>query len=298
MDNRDVLKTIFALADKAVKMDGVTLEKYIVNTYKPFFVEKAVKGINSDLIRLNIIINHQISKKPMLDISENDIELFFSYLEKRRGVSRATVNRYRSRLNAIFNHAVRDKVILDNPVKYIKKYKEAPRDRVLSVPEAVRLLEACRESRNKELYTIVAIALNSGLRRGEILRLKRDDISDGRIILRAGATKSGYARIVPCNEHLNKILSEYLEELRADRDELFTTRCVKVSFGNALKRAGIEKFRFHDLRRTFATSLKNANVNLYEVSKLLGHCNTTMTERYLTSAYNNLLDSVQKIGFS
>lgn len=225
-------------------------------------------------------------------------ELFFAYLGNERLVSRTTVNRYRSRLNAIFNHAVKAKVIFDNPVKYVRKYKEFPRDRVLSPSEAARLLKACRLSRNKELYTIVVIALNSGLRRGEILGLRRSDVAEGRIILRAGMTKSGYARIVPCNESLNKILAEYLAGMPACRDGLFTTKCVKASFRQALKRAGIEGFRFHDLRRTFATSLKNANVNIYEVSRLLGHCNTAVTERYLTSAYNNLLDSVRKIGFS
>lgn len=295
---KETLMQIRRLIDSVAIERTMTLKEYINNFYLPFFKDKSLKNIGSDLCRINVILQNSLSDRNMDNISQNDIEVFFAYLQKERALERTTVNRYRARLNAIFNHAIKEKLLIDNPVSGIRKFKEQPRNRVLSNEEITRLLNACKQSRNKDLYTIVALALNTGSRCGEILTLTRSNIKDDFIELDALKTKSGYSRFIPCNEKTQTLIKEHMSTIPESRQNLFINKDIKTAFLKAKERAGLKEFRFHDIRRTFATSLKNVHTDVCDISKILGHCNITMTEKYLSYSLNNLLDSVRKIGFS
>ncbi|MBA3071035.1 MAG: site-specific integrase, partial [Nitrospirae bacterium] len=132
---------------------------------------------------------------------------------------------------------------------------------------------------------IAITALNTGMRKGEILGLTWDnlDLKHGFILL--NVTKNGERREIPINDTLRGVLQGITRRL--DIPYVFYDsitgkhyKDVKRSFKTALRRAGIKDFHFHDLRHTFASHLVMAGVDITTVSRLLGHKSLTMTLRY------------------
>lgn len=180
--------------------DKITLEMYINDTYITFQRNsKTDRNFRDILGKLKIITNYAFVKKDIIDITENDIINFFNLLKKNRKITQATQNRYRSCLSHIFNIAMKDKVIKENPVKYIKKFKEESRNRALNEFEVNALLEACQKSKNKELYYIVLAALYTGMRYSNIVNMKKSKIQDNVYQLDGCETKSVKGQFICLN---------------------------------------------------------------------------------------------------
>lgn len=201
---------------------------------------------------------------------------------KARGLKPATVNRNLQCLKSIFNKAIAwGKFSGRNPVQQVKLFKENnKRVRFLEKEEIVKLLANC----NKHLRPIVVIALNTGMRRGELLGLKWRDIDIKRGVITLWNTKNGEKREVPINEQVKTALirtrknpgSEYVF---CNQDGTPFTQNRK-SFCTALRKSGIKDFKFHDLRHSFASHLVMAGVDLNTVREILGHKSLQMTLRY------------------
>ncbi len=153
--------------------------------------------------------------------------------------------------------------------------------RYLAKDECDRLIEVC----DKHLKPIVIAALHTGMRKGEILGLKWDnvDLKHGFILL--DRTKNGERREIPISQTLKSVLQGIIRRLDVpfvfyDTETGKPFRNVQRSFNSALKRAKISDFRFHDLRHTFASQLVMAGIDLTTVRELLGHKTLTMTLRY------------------
>ena len=129
---------------------------------------------------------------------------------------------------------------------------------------------------------LIVVAINTAMRRGELLDLQWEqvDLQTGTITVRH--SKNGRVRHVP----LNKTAQEALSELPGPHaGHVFLYRGlpiqdVKTAFLKAVKRAGIPRCRFHDLRHTFATRLVIAGVDLATVKELMGHASISTTMRY------------------
>jgi len=196
----------------------------------------------------------------------------------------ATVNRLLATLKHMFTKAVDWEMVEEEALKRVRKVKLLREDnrrlRFLSKEEMLRLLESC----SSHLHPIVLTALNTGMRKSEILNLRWDqvDFKHGFILL--GVTKSGERREIP----MNQILREALRKIprRLNNPHVFTNekgkpyKDVKGSFASALRKAGIKDFKFHDLRHTFASHLVMEGVDLTTVKELLGHKTLNMTLRY------------------
>lgn len=298
MDSLEVLQQINILSSAILSnFNHITLKEYIDKYYIPF-QKNAKTGANFKHIlgQLNIISGYEFTDMTINTISENDIINFFNLLKKDRGIKQATINRYRSLLNHIFNTAIKDKVVNHNPVKYIKRYKEKSRDRVLNSNEIKALLQACSDSRNQELYYIVLVAIYTGMRYSNIVNMKRSNISGNVYLLDGCETKSGKEQFIYLNQKLLNELNNYMHKYCIN-DYLFKTKRVKRSFKTALLKAGIENFRFHDLRRTFATTLLYNDVNIKTIQNMLGHSSIMMTERYLANDSKKELDAINKLCF-
>ena len=171
--------------------------------------------------------------------------------------------------------------------------KPEGRQRYLETEEIVRLLDACRCSLNPYLATIVTIAINTGMRKGEVMGLEweRIDLATSRITLYR--TKNGKPRGVPMNRAVYdaRIALEPDAATRAGRvfhrDDGGAWGQIRTAFANALERAGIKDFRFHDLRHTAASHMVMRGRSLKEVQEVLGHRTFAMTLRYahLSPAY-------------
>jgi integrase len=211
-----------------------------------------------------------------------------------RGATPATVNRELTVVKHMLKRAVEWGYLGESRVAKVKQLKESPgRTRFLAPDEIGRLLAACdAEVLSSTLGSVylklfALLALNTGMRRNEILGLTRRAIDWQNRMATIEATKNGEARHV----YLNDTAIEALRSLpaRIDTDRLFPFKPNQVSmaFRRAAKRAGIEDFRLHDARHTFASYQAMAGVQPRGLQSLLGHKDGRMTMRYshLSDAY-------------
>lgn len=175
------------------------------------------------------------------------------------------------------------------------------RQRFLDQDEIGRLLEACTESRNLYLSAIVTLAINTGMRKAEILGLEwtRVDLSTSRLTLYR--TKSGKPRGIPVNRAVYDALVA-LEPDQGKRTGLVFKRRdgaawgqIRTAFAGALTRAGIKGFRFHDLRHTAASHMVMRGASLKEVQEILGHSDLKMTLRYAHLSPAHLRGAVDRL---
>jgi integrase len=215
---------------------------------------------------------------------------------KQRAV--ATVNRELTVLRRMFSIALREGWILKNPFSgsdtIISTSDETKRTRVLSRAEEVALLDACDGPREK-LRAIIICALDTGMRRGEILSLRWRDVDRDfqRINIQAMNTKTLRPRSVGMT---SRLLAELDALPRRDSEtRVFgITDTVKRSWATAKKIAGITNLRFHDLRHTCATRLVQGGLPIAEVSRILGHTSIVTTFRY-TNADDSTLERASEI---
>jgi len=135
------------------------------------------------------------------------------------------------------------------------------------------------------LKPILLLAYHTGMRKGEILNLKWEqvDLEDGWINLKPEQTKTHEARRIPL--HPNVI--ENLKKITQEEEHVFLYKGkpikeIKKGFKNALKRAGIKDFRFHDLRHTFVTNMRKAGKQDRSIMKITGHKTMSVFLRYDT----------------
>lgn len=208
-------------------------------------------------------------------------EITSLHLEKYKNarlveVSASTVNREMDTLKNMLMMAEKWDYIHKNPAQGVRKFKEPPgRLRYLSDKEIENLLKECKLGYSR---MVILTALNTGMRKGEILGLKWTDIDLENRLIHINRTKTNERRDIPINDLLLEALRQYKEQGNSER--LFRYDDIKKAFHSACKRAGIENFRFHDLRHTFASHLVMGGVDLATVKDLMGHKNIAMTLRY------------------
>ncbi len=150
-----------------------------------------------------------------------------------------------------------------------------------------RLLEACAKSRTKHLAAVVRVALETGLRRGELLGLTWDqiDMSRGVIRLADTDTKSGRRREVPMRQELYDVVAA----LQGDHTgRVWPTGDIRTAFENAVTEAKLDDFHFHDLRHSFASWYIMGGGNPVALQRILGHADRKMTDRYTHLAPDHL----------
>ncbi len=269
---------------KPRKRSWTSDEKYLSAQLVPFFAE----------LELSKITPFQVNK----------------YVVKRKngGVKNTTVNRELAVLKTMLNLA-REwdyEVPETNPVKrcYFGSEKESQRNRVLSYKEEEKLISAAAP----HLKQIIICALNTAMRKGEILKLKWNDVDfeNHKIIIRAENAKDSERREIYINNTLLDMLLTMRQANNGRSKFVFIYKGpktgkwreikeVKVAFANACRKAGIEDLHFHDLRHTAGTRLINKGADLVSVSKILGHASLKTTQRYLHTDINQIADALNKL---
>jgi integrase len=151
------------------------------------------------------------------------------------------------------------------------------RIRWLEPDEEARLLAACGRSRSRELAGIVTVALETGMRLGEIMGLTWDRVDLSRGVIRLELTKSGRRREIPMKQAAYNVLAA-LQGPREGR--VWRVRLVRTAFENAVAEAKLDDVHFHDLRPHFPSWFVMRGGNLQALQKLLGHATLAMTQRY------------------
>lgn len=227
----------------------------------------------------------------------------YKSLRYSEGVKPATINRELAMLSKAFNLAVKEwEWIKENPLSKVPKEKENnERDRWLTDNDEKRLLE----NSPQWLRDIIVFDLHTGLRKGELLSLQwnRVDIFRKTIIIQE--SKNGKPRTIPLNQIALDILMEKSKIRNIKHNLVFTssvgTKIDSDNLGRAiesvLEKVDIQDFHFHDLRHTFATRLAQRGIDIYKISKLLGHKDIRMTQRYAHHCPESLRDGVQVLEF-
>lgn len=248
------------------------------------YMELHVK-VNNRSWQNSILSNMKLLKrifagKYLFEIMPQDVERFKATRGKE--VSAGTVNRALALLKTMFNKAIEwGKLSGKSPAVGVKLFPENnARLRFLEKEEIPLFIENCSEN----FRPIVITALNTGMRKSEILNLKWHDLDFRRGLINLYQTKNGEKREVPMNEAVKTTLVKVRK--RPDSPYVFPNEFgkpftnIRKSFFTALKKSGITDFRFHDLRHTFASHLVMAGVDLNTVRELLGHKSLEMTLRY------------------
>ncbi len=268
-------------------------ERYVEN----FGTQRAFHSSKRYLLA---VVKDNFGVRRLSQITYLDLE---TYRNKRKATpskggkprSDASVNREMALISHMLSKAVEWGMLEASPLKKGKRLmlkENNHRLRFLTEAEIDALLKAC----SPHLNPIVETALHTGMRRGELLSLKWEQIRNGFIYLTE--TKSGKARQIPINDRLSEVLREVRRGNQLKSPYVFCGQEgkrfyeVKHSFTSACKRAGLEDFRFHDLRHTFASRLVMKGASLKAVQELLGHADMKMTMRYAHLSHEHLRDSV------
>jgi integrase len=157
--------------------------------------------------------------------------------------------------------------------------------RFLTDAERPRLLTACQASSNRHLYPLVILALSTGARKGELVTLTWPQVDLGRALVTLHETKNGEPRSIPLTGPAVDVIRAHAKVVRLTplvfpRQDGRRPVDIRYAWYQALRQAGIDQFRFHDLRHSAASYLAMNGASLVEIADVLGHKTLAMVQRY------------------
>jgi integrase len=322
--------------ERALARIEPTLRELIENLYIPIKQRELATARRTGKMLLSILGEDLLARK----LRRVDAHAVNAWRVKRLEggtVTPFTVNKNVAQLSAVLSFAVEQKLLSENPLAGLKRLRQVDNKRVKyltddeeaslrrALDEREDALRARRESANANrakhgqpllpayggdhLKPLVLLAINTGMRRGELFGLRWRDVglAGRRITITAANAKSGTARHIPLNSEALDVLTAWRARAGdAPADSLvFPGRegreldGVRGAWEDVLKRARIEGgshgFRWHDLRHHFASRLVMAGVDLNRVRELMGHATMAMTLRYAHLAPSHVADAVERI---
>lgn len=239
------------------------------------------RGARDEAIRLRKLERDRLASYAVANVSPS---LIGEYRDRRlQSCCAATVVRDLAVLSSIFNHARREWQIGSfNPVSEVRKPSPAPgRDRVLTLQEEELLLFHAqpRGRRNPLLHPLIKVAVETAMRKGELLGLRWSEVHLERAVLRLPLTKNGATRWVPLSP---RAISAIQEAQHFDKERVFPLSVAALDrmFSRLRDRAGLPDLRFHDLRHTATTRLAHKLPNVIELAAVTGHQSIQMLKRY------------------
>ncbi|MFA4918816.1 MAG: tyrosine-type recombinase/integrase [Thermodesulfovibrionales bacterium] len=211
-----------------------------------------------------------------------------------KSVKPATVYQELALLRRMFNVAIKEwEWCKDNPVSRLSFSvgNSNARVRWLTMEEEKLLLE--KATNPFWLRSLIMVALHTGMRRGEILDLRWQNVDLLKRLIRIVKSKNGEMRSIPMSNTLVNLFKEMNIRDISGRVFPISKSSVRHAFDKVVEKVNLKDFRFHDLRHSFATRLVQNGVDLYKVKELLGHKTITMTMRYAHHYPESLRSSVE-----
>ncbi len=242
---------------------------------------------------------------PFCQVDEKMVKKFLTYLEEEAKLGSNSRCTYFATLSAVFNYAVRDKIITQNPCKLLArqdKPKAEESQRTFLTMEELALLAAApvpskKQHQVKEGFLFSCL---TGLRISDVLKIKYSDIKEGVLQYRQQKSKAQF-HYLPLSGQAQELITSLQADPRGEF--LFWDLNRKITHSQRLhildewvKSAGIKRrITFHVGRHTYATLLLTFGQDIYTVSKLLGHSSVSMTERYGKIINPKKTEAVNKI---
>ena len=240
-------------------------------------ITSQLKGSEKELYKLTLYARHPIAKNRLSNLTP----LHFEHLrdERLKQVASGTVHADFMLLRRVFKTALGKwgYGLSSNPIEQVQiPSPHKPRKRRLIGDEKERLITAASSQRNILIAPIIEFAIETGMRRSEILNLRWVDVDGGFAFL--FGTKNGEDRKVP----LTKIARHVLSSLPAQDDRVFpiSANCVRLAWERCRNKAGISDLRFHDLRHEAVSRFFEMGMSVPEVALISGHKDVRQLFRY------------------
>lgn len=267
---------------------GEVISRYMVS------VTPKKRGCLEETIRLNATLRHRVTKLSMANLTP---EAMAGFRDDRLKLCKAnTVIRDLATLSAIINHARREwGMAIQNPIEMIRKPTMPPgRDRVLSHPDEVSLLAELTVvgRRNPLMQPLVVLAVETAMRRGELLTLRWEHVNLVHQTAFLPLTKNGTSRYVPLSTRAVETLRN-LAQSSDGRVFPIGAAAMEANFLKAVRRAELGNLHFHDLRHTAASRMASKLPNVIELAAVTGHTSLQMLKRYY---HPQAADLAKKLG--
>ena len=224
--------------------------------------------------------------------------------ERRKEVKPGTVNRQLTVIKHMFRMAIEWGLTTNNPASAVKRFPvNDQRTRFLGVEEVPKFLNRCEEQLTSPwLLPLVTLAIHTGMRQGELLGLKPENVDVEQWTVTVLQTKTLRIKTIALNEPAKEAMQWFLEHRYGEYlvmwpwGERIGRTTIYDAFKKACKDAEITDFRFNDLRHTFASHLVMEGTDLVTVKELMGHTNINMTVRYSHLVQEHKAQAVARLG--
>jgi len=310
-----------APAKRAAK--GMTLDAFLRERYEPWVTAERKAGAATVAALRSVWVD--LLPRPLTEITPWLVDKTKA-ARLKGGTMPATVNRDLGRIRAALAKAVEWDLLPAHPLSKVKRAKGGDEGRIRFLSEreekalrkALDAREAAARQRRESgrawriergveplpsiagycdhLTPMTLLALNTGMRRGELTSITWNDVNlvAKQLTVQPGYAKSGKARHIPLNAEAISVLKRYRKQ-HSGEGRLFEVGTVKKAWSALVASAKVSDFNFHDLRHTFASNLVMAGIDLNAVRVLLGHADIRMTLRYAHLAPAHLAAAVEKL---
>ena len=305
--------------------EGLTLGQFITDTYAPWARAHRPRTAGGTLDRIELHFAGWYSR-PLAGITVEDVERW-RLKRINEGIEPSTIRRDLDTLSSVLTRAVKLGKLPENVIRRVERPRidRMPKVRYLDPSEEKRLrdalnerdaeMRAARESANcwrrerkheplpalphygDHLTPAVLLSMNTGMRRGELLALRWEnvDMKGEQLTIEGSTAKSQQTRHIPLNGEALAVLKKWQEQAPDTERVIAVDTGFKTAWAALLERAKITKFRWHDLRHHFASRLVQAGIPLNTVRELLGHGSMAMTLRYAHLAPDQKREAVAKL---
>lgn len=249
--------------------------------------KRSIEPVKSSLKAVVAVLGNRLisSIKPRDLISYKNKRLATDTLHGKKP-NVGTVNRDLAHFRVVLNYAVKNEWLIKNPFSQVRGIitpkAETQRQKTLTFDEETRLLSVCTGAR-AHIKPIIIIALDTAMRRGEILKMCWRDVDFviGEIFIPKENSKTNEDRTVGLTARAKAELETVFNaSLKRANDSVFDLGEFKTAFGTACKLSGINDLRFHDLRHSATTRIVNSGVSHVEAMKITGHTTLKTFLRY------------------
>lgn len=281
-------------------------------------VYKSASSIRSDSQMLRDRLVPVFGKKALCDITPNEIDFLVASL-RAKGISPSTINRHLETIRTIFNYCIKRRMAVYNPMSAVKMLKTLPATLNYWTEQEAQIFLTHTEKRYSEegrsiVHLFFKVALNTGLRLGELIALRWHDVDLTNGLMTIGrtycnvtreikeTTKGGKIRHVPINDSICGDLARLRAEIKHElvftvSGSPFDHSNVSKWFHREIEVTGVKRIRFHDLRHTFASHFMMNGGDIYHLQAILGHSDLKVTQRYAHLSKKFLVDRANIVHF-
>jgi site-specific recombinase XerD len=285
------------------------ISRYLKHLQKQHRSSSTLIAYQKDIQQLASYFESRSLHNPKL-ISKTDLDSYIEFLNKQGVLSIKTISRKINSLKSFFKFLLSVKYITDNPGIAIKHPQILP-----MIPKTLTMNE-CRAIRdcariNRKLYTMIELLMQTGIRIGELSRIKRKDFyhnKERKYFLHINAFSTIPERAIELNPVIASCLLDYLKivtpgnKIKKNGYLFFTKtgrmiliRNIRTSLDRIFNKAGVKNAKINDLRNTFIVFQLEHGLKIEKLAEVVGHRKTTTTQRYLDCITVTNVQSTNKV---